>query len=162
MIDAEGFRANIAIIIMNRKRQLFWGKRVRQQSWQFPQGGVNEGETALAAMYRELEEEVGLKASDVEVISVTPNWLKYSLPKNFIRKNSPHCIGQKQKWFLVKLISDDSAIRLDYYKTPEFDDWRWVSYWYPVSNVIAFKKHVYRRALEKFQNEKYSISYGKL
>lgn len=151
MIDAEGYRANIAIIIMNRQRKVFWGKRIYQKSWQFPQGGLQEGETALAAMYRELEEEVGLQPTDIEVVSVTPGWFKYKLPEKYIRKSSPHCIGQKQKWFLVRLISDDDAIQLDRDVTPEFDAWRWVSYWYPLSQVIDFKKQVYRRALEKFQ-----------
>ena len=150
MIDADGYRANIAIIVMNKDRKVFWGRRQNQKSWQFPQGGMEPGETVLQAMYRELHEEVGLYPHDVEIISITPNWLKYRLPANLIRKKSPNCIGQKQKWVLLRLLSSDQAINLERHEQPEFDSWRWVSYWYPLSQVIEFKKHVYRKALEKF------------
>ena len=83
MIDAEGYRANVAIILTNREGKLFWGRRIRQKSWQFPQGGVQHGETALQAMYRELHEETGLRPTDVEIISATPGWLRYRLPEHW-------------------------------------------------------------------------------
>ncbi|MFZ9036004.1 MAG: RNA pyrophosphohydrolase [Francisellaceae bacterium] len=150
MIDQEGFRANVAIVLLNDQNQVFWGKRVHQTSWQFPQGGLNPGETPIEAMYRELKEEVGLNPCDVEVIAATRTWLRYRLPRSLIRRNNPLCIGQKQKWFLLRLKSADETIDLRVNKKPEFDAWRWVNYWYPTEKVVPFKRHVYRKALEYF------------
>ena len=101
MIDAEGFRANVGIVICNNQGQVFWARRYGQHSWQFPQGGVDDGETAEQTMYRELHEEVGLLPEDVEIVASSKHWLRYKLPKRLIRRDSsPVCIGQKQKWFL--------------------------------------------------------------
>ncbi len=149
MIDARGFRPNVGIIICNRQGQVLWAKRIGQDAWQFPQGGIHSGEKLQRAMYRELREEVGLEPQDVDVLASTRNWLHYQLPKNFIRHNSnPVCIGQKQKWFLLALKGDESRITLSNdNNTPEFDDWQWVSFWYPLDQVIDFKREVYRRAL---------------
>lgn len=151
MIDAEGFRANVGIVICNRMGQVFWAKRYGQHSWQFPQGGIDEGETAEQAMYRELHEEVGLKPEHVEILSATKNWVRYKLPKRLIRQGSnPVCIGQKQKWFLLQLTCKEQDVNLLHSGHPEFDDWRWVSYWYPVRNVVSFKRDVYRRVMKEF------------
>jgi len=149
MIDARGFRPNVGIIVCNRQGRVLWAKRVGQDGWQFPQGGINSGEKLQRAMYRELREEIGLTPQDVEILGSTRNWLHYQLPKNFIRQNTrPVCIGQKQKWFLLALKGDESRISLSNdNKIPEFDDWRWVSFWYPLNQVIDFKRDVYRRAL---------------
>ena len=151
MIDAEGFRANVGIVICNRMGQVFWAKRYGQHSWQFPQGGIDDGETAEQAMYRELHEEVGLNPSDVEILGVTKNWVRYKLPKRLIRQGTnPVCIGQKQKWFLLQLTCKEQDVDLLHSGHPEFDDWRWVSYWYPVRNVVSFKRDVYRRVMKEF------------
>jgi putative (di)nucleoside polyphosphate hydrolase len=151
MIDAEGFRPNVGIIICNSDAQVFWAKRIGQEAWQFPQGGIRQGEKLQAAMYRELKEEVGLDPGDVEIISSTREWLYYQLPRNFIRHHSnPVCIGQKQKWYLLRLRCDETKIALSNNDTaPEFDDWRWVSFWYPLGQVIEFKREVYRQALKE-------------
>jgi len=150
VIDSDGFRPNVGIILANSHGQVLWAKRIGQNAWQFPQGGINEGETPQQAMYRELEEEVGLAPGDVEVVSVTRGWLRYRLPKRMIRHHSkPVCIGQKQKWFLLKLVSSDDAIRIDTTTNPEFDGWRWVSYWYPLGQVVSFKREVYRKAMKE-------------
>ena len=99
-------------------------------------------------MYRELEEEVGLKPDMVKVLGRTQSLLHYRLPKRFIRPSEdPVCIGQKQVWFLMRLTAAESDIRLDADDTPEFDHWRWVTYWYPISAVVDFKQAVYRQAL---------------
>ncbi|WP_018692875.1 RNA pyrophosphohydrolase [Algicola sagamiensis] len=151
MIDAEGFRANVGIVICNSQGQVFWARRYGQHSWQFPQGGIHEGETPEEAMYRELDEEVGLSRQDVEIIGITKQWLKYRLPNRLIRRDShPVCIGQKQKWFLLKVKCKDEQIDLLRSSHPEFDDWRWVSYWYPVRQVVSFKKDVYRKVMKEF------------
>ncbi|MGB3724612.1 MAG: RNA pyrophosphohydrolase [Glaciecola sp.] len=151
MIDAEGYRANVGIIICNKSGQVFWARRYGQHSWQFPQGGIDKGETAEEAMYRELNEEVGLKKQDVKIVAVSRTWLRYKLPKRLVRKGpEPICIGQKQKWFLLSLTCNEKDIDLQCTGHPEFDDWRWVSYWYPIRNVVSFKRDVYRRAMKEF------------
>lgn len=138
----------MGIIIFNDVGQLLWAKRLGQDAWQFPQGGVQRGESAEDALMRELDEEVGLAPGDVNVVASTREWLPYRLPAQYIRQNShPVCIGQKQKWFLLKLLSDPERIQLDRGDRPEFDHWRWVSYWYPLNQVIDFKRDVYRQAL---------------
>ena len=150
MIDSEGFRANVAIVIVNPQGKVFWGKRCRQGSWQFPQGGVNKGETSLAAMYRELYEEVGLYPQDVEVIASTDHWFRYRLPGRYLGQKNINCIGQKQKWFLLKLRVPSEAINLQATILPEFDCFTWVNYWIAPREVVLFKKQVYERALKFF------------
>ena len=151
MIDSDGFRPNVGIILTNDQGQLLWARRVGgQDAWQFPQGGINESETPEQALYRELHEEVGLYPRDVEILAATRGWLRYRLPERLMRHNSqPLCVGQKQKWFLLHLRAEDQAISLNNGGRPEFDAWRWVSYWYPIGKVVSFKKDVYRRALKE-------------
>lgn len=151
MIDADGFRPNVGIMLSNDKGQLLWARRVGgQDAWQFPQGGINPDETPEQALYRELGEEVGLTQSDVEILACTRGWLRYRLPQRLIRQHShPICVGQKQKWFLLRLVSGDHNITLENGGRAEFDDWRWVTYWYPLGKVVAFKRDVYRRALKE-------------
>ena len=152
MIDKDGFRPNVGIILINEQGGLLWARRVGgQDAWQFPQGGIQANEAPEKALYRELKEEVGLGAKDVEVLGVTRGWLRYRLRKKLVRANKkPVCIGQKQKWFLLKLVSAESNIKLEQSDCPaEFDCWSWVSYWYPLSKVVAFKRDVYRRALKE-------------
>ena len=148
MIDSEGFRANVGIIICNDSGQLLWTRRAGQNSWQFPQGGVDAGESSEDTLFRELREEVGLKRQDVKVLGSTKNWLRYRLPSRYVRQDSvPLCIGQKQKWYLLKLVSNESHIDFNVTNHPEFDDFMWVGYWYPLRQVVAFKRDVYRSAL---------------
>lgn len=150
MIDSEGFRANVGIMLANGKGEVLWARRVNQDAWQFPQGGVNQGESVEQALYRELEEEVGLRPEQVELLACTRGWLRYRLPEKSIRRDSkPLCIGQKQKWFLLKMLVDDDEVSFENGCRPEFDHWRWVSYWYPLGQVISFKREVYRRAMKE-------------
>lgn len=153
MIDDDGYRPNVGVIICNRRGQVFWAKRYGQHSWQFPQGGVSDGETPEQAMFRELYEEVGLTKQDVKILAVTRHWLRYKLPKRLIRwEQKPLCIGQKQKWFLLRLECDESKVNMNSTNHPEFDGWSWVSYWYPVRQVVAFKREVYRKAMTEFKS----------
>jgi putative (di)nucleoside polyphosphate hydrolase len=150
LIDSDGFRPNVGIILCNDHRQLFWGRRIGQNAWQFPQGGIKRHETPEQAMFRELREEVGLNADQVSVIGSTRSWLRYRLPERYIRRHrEPLCIGQKQIWFLLRLICSEDALRLDHTEAPEFEEWRWVKYWHPVREVIYFKRDVYVKALEE-------------
>ena len=148
MIDSNGFRPNVGIIICNKLGQLLWAKRIKQDAWQFPQGGIKETETTEEALFRELSEEVGLCKDDVRILSQTSEWLKYRLPKPYIRqKKGRTCIGQKQKWFLLGLQTEEGRVDLENTLQPEFDDWCWVNYWDPVNQVVDFKRSVYRKAL---------------
>ncbi len=148
MIDSDGYRSNVGIVLCNDQGRVFWARRIGTDSWQFPQGGVKRNEDSELAMYRELYEETGLHKHHVEVIGHTRHWLRYDLPERYIRKNSyPLCIGQKQLWYILRLAADESNVCLDCSESPEFDDWRWTDYWMPVSEVVFFKRNVYKNAL---------------
>ncbi len=150
LIDRDGFRANVGIVLMDDAGQLFLGRRSGGRGWQFPQGGMAPGETAEDALFRELHEEIGLTDRDVAVVARTANWLRYRLPRRYVRRDSlPLCIGQKQRWFLLRLTRQPVEFRFDTTGTPEFDRWRWVDYWQPVREVIYFKRPVYVRALQE-------------
>ncbi len=152
MIDSQGYRANVGIILCNREGRLLWARRLGQDSWQFPQGGIKRNESPEEALYRELREEVGLEPGDVEIIGSTRGWLRYRLPKRFIRFHSkPVCIGQKQRWYMLRLLADDEAVRLDLCDKPEFEEWRWVDYWLPLREIVFFKRRVYEKALREFE-----------
>ena len=156
-IDSQGFRANVGIVLMRDRGEVFLGGRRDGRGWQFPQGGVLRNERPEEALYRELHEEVGLERDDVELVASTGHWLRYRLPQQYVRRRSrPLCIGQKQRWFLLRMLSDDSRLRFDTTSEPEFDDWRWVDYWSPVREVIYFKRSVYARALRELGQQAFA------
>lgn len=148
MLDREGFRPNVGIILLNARNEVFWGKRVREHSWQFPQGGIKYGETPMQAMYRELHEETGLHPEHVKIVGRTRDWLRYEVPDKFIKREvRGHYRGQKQIWFLLRMVGRDCDICLRATEHPEFDAWRWNEYWVPLEAVIEFKRDVYQLAL---------------
>lgn len=148
MIDRDGYRPNVGIILCNWKNEVFWGKRVREHSWQFPQGGIKPGETPEAAMYRELKEEVGLNRQHVRILGRTRDWLRYEVPQQWLRRDwRGNYRGQKQIWFLLRLVGRDCDVCLRASTKPEFDAWRWNDYWIPIDVVIDFKREVYQKAL---------------
>jgi putative (di)nucleoside polyphosphate hydrolase len=150
MIDRDGFRANVGIVLLNDRAQAFWGRRIGMSAWQFPQGGIQQNETPRAAMFRELEEEVGLRSDHVEVIGCTQGWLRYRLPKKYIRHHQkPLCIGQKQRWFVLHLAAAEKHVDLNQAAEPEFDDWCWIDYWESLTSVVSFKREVYEKALSE-------------
>ena len=153
MIDEQGYRANVGMILINKYQEVFWAGRVGQpDAWQFPQGGIDAGETPEEALYRELYEEVGLKETDVRLLAQSKSWLTYKLPKKYMRFHSkPLCVGQKQKWFILEFIGDEQVINFNIDDDPEFDRWCWADYWHPVDNVISFKRRVYKQALKEFE-----------
>jgi putative (di)nucleoside polyphosphate hydrolase len=152
MIDSDGYRANVGMILCNAQGRLLWARRVGQDAWQFPQGGIKSNETQQEALFRELQEEIGLTSRHVEVVGSTQDWLRYDLPKRYLRYGTkPLCIGQKQMWYLLRLTGEDDDVKLDASVQPEFDDWRWVDYWYPMEEVVSFKRDVYRSALEELE-----------
>jgi putative (di)nucleoside polyphosphate hydrolase len=153
MLDREGFRPNVGIILCNAKNEVFWGKRIREHSWQFPQGGIKNGETPEDAMYRELHEEVGLKPEHVAILGRTKGWLRYEVPTQWIKREWRGSYrGQKQIWFLLRLIGRDNDISLRASSHPEFDAWRWHDYWVPLDTVIEFKRNVYLQALNELSH----------
>jgi putative (di)nucleoside polyphosphate hydrolase len=124
MIDTDGYRANVGIILCNSAGQVMWARRIGQDAWQFPQGGIAPDE----------------------------NWLRYKLPKRLMRRSEPRCIGQKQLWYLLQLDSSEDSFDLSVSGNPEFDHWEWVDYWYPVENVVFFKRRVYQCALAQLES----------
>ena len=150
MIDPNGFRPNIGIIVSDGADKVLWARRVGQESWQFPQGGIKVDEAPEDALYRELYEELGLEKACVELVGCTRRWLRYTLPNRYIRKNcTPRCIGQKQIWYLLRMVGAEDRVCLDRDAKPEFDAWRWVNYWMPPREVIFFKRRVYWQALRE-------------
>lgn len=150
MIDRDGYRPNVGIVICNAKNQVFWGKRIREHAWQFPQGGIKLGETPQEAMFRELKEETGLDPHHVKILGRTRNWLHYDVPQHWVRREWRGTYkGQKQIWFLLRLVGRDCDVCLRASGHPEFDAWCWHDYWVPLDNVIEFKREVYRQALNE-------------
>lgn len=150
MLDREGFRPNVGIILLNASNEVWWGKRVREHSWQFPQGGIKYGESPEQAMFRELEEETGLRPEHVKIIGRTRDWLRYEVPDHFIKREiRGHYRGQKQIWFLLRMVGRDCDVNLRASTHPEFDAWRWHDYWVPLDVVIEFKRGVYQLALQE-------------
>ncbi len=153
-LDRDGYRKNVGIIVCNRRGQVLWARRVRHDGWQFPQGGVLPDESAKQAAFRELQEEVGLCDSDVQLLGATDRWLKYEVPyaaKARLYRQPRQFRGQKQRWFLFQLIAQESKVRLDASDAPEFDRWEWVDYWYPLQQIVAFKKSVYQEMLAELE-----------
>lgn len=153
-LDEDGYRPNVGMVIFNSKSQVLWARRVRQNTWQFPQGGVNDNETEEEAMYRELYEELGLSQNDVYIAQTSRRYLRYRVPKRMLDDyKDRNYQGQKQKWFLLGLTGDDClerVLKFNNGKHPEFDRCSWVSYWYPLRHVVAFKQEVYRKTLVEF------------
>jgi putative (di)nucleoside polyphosphate hydrolase len=150
MIDRDGYRPNVAIVLVNSKNQVFWGKRVKEHAWQFPQGGIKPGETPEQAMYRELQEETGLLPQHVKLLGRTRDWLHYNVPTHWVKREWRGTYkGQKQIWFLLRLVGRDCDISLRASGHPEFDAWRWHDYWVPLEAVIEFKRESYRLGLEQ-------------
>ena len=149
-IDSEGFRANVGIVLMRDNGEVFLGQRTGGKGWQFPQGGVRQGEPVEQALYRELQEEIGLAREHVAIVASTADWIPYRLPKRYVRRGrGPTCIGQKQRWFLLRLAVPEASAAFSFTHTtePEFDGWRWANYWEPVREVIYFKRPVYVQML---------------
>jgi putative (di)nucleoside polyphosphate hydrolase len=152
MIDSNGYRENVGIILLNGENQVFWGRRKGEDSWQFPQGGVYDNEAIEAAMLRELNEELGLFPQHIKILAQTKKWLYYDVPGLYNRNNKNFYRGQKQIWFLLRLIGQDHHINVKFHKEQEFDAWRWVDYWFPINEVVNFKQEVYDKALHQLHS----------
>ncbi len=148
VIDTEGFRANVGIVLMRGDGTVLLGRRARGGGGQFPQGGMQTGEAPEQSLFRELHEEIGLTAADVDVIGATRDWIRYRLPSRYLRRDQlPLCIGQKQRWFLLRLRNETTQFAFTSTSEPEFDRSRWSGWWEPVREVIFFKRAVYVQML---------------
>ncbi len=144
----EGYRKNVAMVVLNDKQNILICRRKGTENWQFPQGGIDENELIEEAMYRELYEEVGLKKNDVSIVGKTNREIRYDIPKTIrSRVLGGKFKGQLQTWFLLRLEEKSSSINLDHDPSPEFDRFDWVSYWFPLSKIVDFKREAYREAL---------------
>ncbi len=153
MLDREGYRPNVGIILVNYENKVFWGKRIRESFWQFPQGGIKKGESLNQAMYRELQEELGLLPEHVQILGRTNDWIRYTVPECYIRQDARgYYKGQKQIWFVLRLLCSETKINLRATKHPEFDAWKWVSYNISLDSVIEFKRGVYRHVLDEMRS----------
>jgi putative (di)nucleoside polyphosphate hydrolase len=157
--DTKPYRANVGLAVFHRDGLVFLGKRTGAEGpyqWQMPQGGVDRGEKPKDAAYRELEEEIGIRAAKVELLEETEDWLYYDFPIDVRTKMSPRgrYKGQRQKWYAFRFKGRDADIRLDTH-TPEFSDWRWAALETAPSLVIPFKRPTYEEVARRFK--KYTV-----
>ena len=148
MNEESNYRLNVGLIIVNTYGKVLICKRKNSNQWQFPQGGIDEGESPIEAAKREIFEEVGIKPSKIKVLGKIKDWVKYEIPKELAKKSfkKKGIVGQKQKWFIFK-IKSEACITFVNDPDNEFDDFAWVSYWRPIALIISFKKEVYRNVL---------------
>lgn len=155
MIDQDGYRLGVGIILQQASAphvgNILLAERLgKPGAWQFPQGGIQANERPIEAMYRELYEELGLKPDDVVILKETADWHRYELPKVYQIIEGERVKGQKQRWFLLKLISDDGRINLSCTDVQEFGAWRWANYWEILDTVVEFKRALYQAVLTEF------------
>ena len=148
----EGYRPNVAMVVINSANKVLICRRKNTRTWQFPQGGIDNGEDIKKAMYRELSEEVGLSKDDVSLVGESEGTITYDIPKTIRSKVlGGKFKGQEQKWFLLKPNKDNCEIKLDNEAFPEFDKYEWVSFWQPLNRIVDFKREAYRKALSELR-----------
>ncbi len=153
MSKTDLYRPNVAMIIVSNnypdKKEVFLAQRNDLSDvWQFPQGGIDEGEEVHEALYRELEEEVG--TNEVTIVSEYPEWISYDFPTKIAKKMQPY-IGQKQKYFLVKL-KENAKINIET-EHPEFSDYKFVGIDEALGQSASFKQDVYESVIGYFKSE---------
>ena len=151
-IKEKGYRLNVGIIVANSDGRLLYCKRKNSNNWQFPQGGIDKNEDTYLAAVRELYEEVGIAENKIKLIKESDSWYKYDLPRKYKRNRFlwKDFKGQKQKWFLFKLI-EETKIDLNNENNPEFDQFDWVEYWKPLDEVVEFKREIYEKILTELE-----------
>ena len=160
-IKEKGYRLNVGIIVANSDGKLLYCKRKNSDNWQFPQGGIDRNEDPFLAALRELYEEVGIQKDKVNLIKESENWYKYDLPRKYKKNNFlwNDFKGQKQKWFLFKLIGE-VMIDLNNENNPEFDEFDWVDYWKPLDEIVEFKREIYKKVLSELESA-YKLEFDK-
>ena len=148
-MNKKNYRKGVGIVVVNDQGQFFLGKRIGAHAWQFPQGGIDEGEKPEEALYRELYEETGIKRDKVKILSVSQKWLVYHIPHVYQRFNKKYD-GAMQKWFLLKFIGINSDVNLNAFSHAEFDGWKWADKKTAITSVVRFKKAVYESIFDEF------------
>ena len=147
------YRPNVGVVLFNEQGRVWFGRRVGAEgphNWQFPQGGVDSGEDLLAAARRELEEETGVRS--VELMARTDGWITYDFPEGYPgSKVAKGWRGQRQVWFAMRFVGDESEIDLANHHQVEFDAWRWGRLEEAPDLVIPFKKPAYDKVVEAFR-----------
>ena len=145
-------RIGVGIILLNDKNNIFVGKRIDNpsNSWQMPQGGVDNNENFYAAAKRELEEETSIKS--VKLIKELDSWMEYELPKNLLGKLwHGKYRGQKQKWFIMKFLGNENEINIKT-KNPEFLEWKWIEPSILTDLVVDFKFDIYNKIKQELKS----------
>ena len=150
-MKGKSYRKNVGLIVLNQKNKLLLCRRKNQKTWQFPQGGIDSGESPQAAAFRELFEEVGIHKREVKVVKKSDHWFDYDLPEKYQKRSDTmrKFKGQTQKWFMFKA-NTELNVSLCNNVQQEFVDYKWVSFWYPLSHIVLFKKDVYQNVLNEF------------
>ena len=153
-IENLPYRANVGVMVLNKSGDVFVAQRLEHyaNAWQMPQGGIDPGEAPAEAALRELEEETGINSSKVVILAETQNWIPYELPPDLIPKlwNGKYR-GQKQKWFLMRFLGEDTDIDIET-EEPEFSSWKWIAPSALPDAIVPFKRDVYVAVLEAFQS----------
>ena len=147
------YRPNVGLMVLNSRGHVFTGQRLDYPSaaWQMPQGGIDEGEDAEVAAYRELQEETGILPEMVKILAQSSGWISYDFPVELAEKLwKGGYRGQKQRWFLMRFSGLDSQINIET-EEPEFSAWRWMPPDELLDNIVPFKRSVYEQVLNEFR-----------
>jgi putative (di)nucleoside polyphosphate hydrolase len=155
-MDETLYRPCVGLAILNEDGRVFVGQRFDAvvEAWQMPQGGIDPGETPIEAAYRELFEETGLKPDHVALLKELPDWLFYDLPVELQGTLwGGRYKGQRQKWFVFRLMARDAAINIAHDKTPEFCAWQWLTPNELPDHIVPFKRDLYARVVRAIVEE---------
>ena len=146
------YRSGVGVLLINQNKKIFVGKRIDNQSdsWQMPQGGIDVGEYEDVAMFRELQEETGISSQFVKIIKKSDNYFYYDLPYKLQKKFwGGKYLGQRQRWYLLEFLSDDSNINITT-QEPEFSEWKWVEKVDLINLIVNFKRELYQQIINEF------------
>jgi len=145
------YRRGVGITLFNKEGKVFVGARFGSPDrWQMPQGGIEENEDPLEAVFREMEEEIGTR--NAEILETLNTWLHYDVPDYLVPKLwDGKYRGQKQKWIAFRFLGEDSDIKLDAFDKPEFKEWKWVEIEELIDIAMPFKRHAYEHIMRSFQ-----------
>jgi putative (di)nucleoside polyphosphate hydrolase len=146
----EAYRSSVGMVIFSREGLVLLAERIGSaDSWQMPQGGIDEGEDPELAVFREMEEEIGTR--NAKIIGQVDEWLYYDFPAHTAQKLfEGKYRGQRQKWIAMRFLGEDSDINLEAHSHPEFSRWKWVPFTELMKYVVPFKRTVYERVMQEF------------